>query len=315
MKLAGLGWVLVAALAAGASAVCGCAPCPETIVPLARLVAEHNANATAVPKLWALARIEATLYEKDSGLSFAWPAWGLPANPNGRLFLAKGQDKLGPHDFLLVGRQAGADVFRLGSSTEEGAYYFWYNYGDRGRAWWGQQALAGAPGVHGSPINPNDLLAVLGVCELPDDFTQPPTVALTMNTTPGKCAYVVTYIDRQPVTNRLLFRREMHVAWSNTGPRRPFLVNLFDNAGVRVMTARLRDYRPIDTGRADGPRPVMPTDIRITWPRAGTKVHIVLSGVTTTKGRRQACLMNKYLPSGLPVIQVDRHIRSKGAGR
>ena len=54
--------------------------------------------------------------------------------------------------------------------------------------------------------------------------------------------------------------------WSDKEPPLPSRVNIFDNAGRRVMTARLAGDRPIDVSSLDDPparSPVMPTDIDI----------------------------------------------------
>lgn len=300
--------ISISAAVLAALAACGC-ECPRQVVPLEQLVGEYNANAARVPRLWARGRIELTVRDPASGLSFTWGSAGRLAAPNALLLLAKNdKNPLGPHDFALIGRETAAmELFRMGVSTSEGVYYLWYGFGDRSGAWWGRTPLAGAPGVKGMAIDPNQLLAVLGVCELPDDFTQPPTVALSMSTDP--CAYVVTYIDRQPVTNRLLFKREMYFHWDRVKPRRPFLVRFFDAAGRRVMDARLKSYKPVAT---DGPVAQMPTDIEISWPEQRSRIHLVLSEMSAVRPwDRSACDFVDNLPGGVDrgrIIQVDRDV-------
>ena len=295
---------ILIALAASASVPLGCVECPKTSVPLGQLVAEYNANAAKVPSLWARARVTVKLKGVtvlDSG------------TPNGLLLLFKGKSKTGPHDFVLVGKEGPAELFRAGSSTIDGKYYFWGNFAGRGEARWGRNELAGAPGVEGMPIDPNQLLAVLSVCELPDDLTQPPTVAMTMNAEPGKCAYVVTYVDRQPVSNRILFRREVLFHWDDEKPRRPFRVNFFDTEGRRVLTAELKNYAPVKTADDEaGQPPLMPTDVLVEWidPTTHEKpasVRLRLSKMDATgRGAREACVFDP--PVGIPVIQVDRNM-------
>ena len=300
-------------------AAAGCQPCPEKLVSLDQLVAEYNANADAVPRLWARAKLSVTLADAD-GASFTWGSTSPLAANNGLLLLAKGREKLGPHDFVLIGRETLAvELFRLGSSTAEGVYYLWFRLGDRGGAWFGRHAYAGAPGIRQMPIDPMQLLSVLGVCALPEDATRLPAVAVSMQTTPGDCAYVVTYVDRQPVTGRILFQREVYFRWSNTEPRRAYKVNLLDPAGRRVMTARLKDYRPIDVSELDDPppaQPIMPTNIEIVSnPLPGVKVsvkriHMVLSEMTTKDiWERQQCRFDAARPGEIVPVQVDAHIR------
>jgi len=307
--------VLLALTAAGCPR-----PCPTTMVPLESLVAEYNANAASVPRLWARARIQLTL-TTPSGLGLTVGTVSPLDPPNALLLLSRGANPLGPHNFVLIGREtASLELLRVGSSAEEDVYYLWYGFGDRTRAWWGRNKFAGAPGVAEMPIDPNQLLAVLGVCPLPADFTQPPTVAMTMNATPGQCAYVLTYIDRQPVTRRLTFRREIHFRWDKDEPRRPFLVHFFDAEGRRIMTATLKDYRPIKAAHLPAPpaaASVMPTDIEINWPERKSRVHIVLSEMTTAdKWQVEACRFREHLPISMPpdhVVQVDEHLETQGA--
>ena len=295
---------------------CGPDPCPatDTIAPVHQVVSEYNANASRVSQVWAKARIAVTV--PKLGIPFTWGSTDADADPNGLLMLFKNeQNVLGPHDFVLIGRETGVEVFRLGCYVPDDMYYFWFGMGEEATLAHGRISLAGAPGVGGLPIDPLQVPSVLGICELPGDLIQPPIVAQTMNLTPGQCAYVLTYIDRQPQTNRLLARREVYFRWSDTELRRPFMVKLFDNRGVRVMTAEMTDYARIklkdDDGEATGP--VMATDVRISWPNEKSSVHIVLDKLNDTKGLPLGC----RLPDGLAVkkvIQVDRDI-PKGASR
>jgi hypothetical protein len=85
-------------------------------------------------------------------------------------------------------------------------------------------------------------------------------------------------------------------------------VDLFDAAGRRVMTARMKCYRPIDVSELDDPPdvvPVMPTQIEIVAnPFPGVKtfikrIHLVLSEMTAEdKWERSACDFEP--PAGIP---------------
>ncbi|MFW6132668.1 MAG: hypothetical protein ACOC8F_02135 [Planctomycetota bacterium] len=339
--------VRAVALAALAGALAGCPkPCPETAVGVDQLIAEHNANAAAVPRLWARARMRITLRDPQ-GRTFSWGSASPLATPNGLLLLGKGRNPLGPHDFVLVGRElAGVELFRVGSCAAQGVYYCWYRLGEASAAYWGRHEYAGAPGVDALPIDPNQLLAVLGVCAVPSDLTELPTVALTMQTDP--CAYVLTYVDRRPVSGQIGFRRKVYFRWSDDAPRRPFRVDLISPEGRRVLTARMSDYRPIagasagdaDAGvdpeawlggaepgddadaddaaerHAEAARPVMPTDIvieRVPWgddaDRAVAdvrRVHLRLSDMTTADKWDRGAC--RFDPPTERVVQVDRGV-------
>jgi hypothetical protein len=320
-----------AIIALAALAAAGCTECPKSFVSIDRLVGDYNANARRVPRLWARAKIAVRLAD-ERGWSLTWGSTSPLATPNGLLLLFKGEPP-GPHDFVLIGREvAGVEVFRAGSKRQqqmpglpapEDVYYFWYDLAGRGGAWWGLHKLAGAPGTAKLPINPNDLLAVLGVCELPSDLTALPGAALTLSRDP--CAYVLTCFDRQPGTRRIRFRREVLFHWSDDLPRRPYQVNFIDAHGRRVMTAELKRYRPIAQEEgAPGPAPVMPTDILIKpvpWATGSDgrpaphnplrSIHIVLSHMTTEpKGSPEACAFD---PPGGRAVRIDRGADAGGA--
>ncbi len=309
---------LAAACILAAVVLGGCVPPrPKTTLTRRQVIEQFNANAAAVPRLWARARIHLSINHK--GRRMSWGSTSSLAAPNGLLLMGKGASPLGPHDFVLIGRAAGAtELFRLGNSSQEGIYYMWYSFGDRAEARWGRDELAGAPGVD-MPIDPMAVLSMLAVTELPDDFTRLPTCVMTLAEKPY--AYVLTYVARQPVTGEILFRREVCCTWSDDKPPRPYQVSLFDAAGERVMTARLKGYREIDVpGAKEGAaRPVMPTDIQISWPAEKSSLHIALGEMTTAdKWDRRQVLFAPNIPPGIPledVVQVDADVSSGGAAR
>ena len=288
----------------------GCVePCPEKIADLDRLVAAYNANADAVPRLWARAKLSVAIEAEDAG-AFTWRS----GDPTCLLLLAKGPGRLGPCDFVLLGRESAAmELFRVGSSTSQGLYYFWYRFGSRAGAWVGRLDLAGAPGALRLPMDPTQLVSLLAVTPMPSDQTKLPAVALSMQDTPGECAYVVTLLDRQPVTGRVMFRRELLFHWTDAEPRRPYKVRLFDAAGRRVMTANLSNYRPIDVSSLDDPpavSPLMPTDIEVVCHRTPAqktyveRIRLVLSEMTAEdKWDRSAC--DFHPPAGVAPVRVD----------
>ncbi len=304
------------AICAIGTALCGCVRCPQTHVSIDQLVREYNAGAAAVPRLWARVKMDITLAD-EKGQTFTWRS----ATPNGLLLLAKADNRLGPHDFVLVGREMGQEMFRVGSSVTEGVYYCWYRFGGKGVALWGRQELAGAPGIKALPVEPYQLLAVLGICELPADFTKLPTVAMSMSKEP--CAYVLTYIDRTPISNRIGFRREVYFRWSDTAGRRPFLMNFFSADGRRVMTARMKNYQPVELAgveKAPLEPVVMPTDITIEVcgqeKSSIRRIHVVLSKMTTAdKWQRPAVRFSENLPPGIKKVQIDKHIGTGSAPR
>jgi hypothetical protein len=249
---------------------CPAQVCPATLVGIDRVVGEYNANAVAIPRLWARAKIDLQLVG-DKGQIVSWGS--ILGAGNGLLLFGKNAQNPAEPDFVLVGRESGRELFRLGASSGEGLYYVWYQLGQDGGAWAGHVDRAGAPGAEKFFVDPLGLLSVLGVLELPTARDRLPAVALSMSRNP--CAYVLTCIDRQPVTGQAVFKREIHINWSERDPRRPFQVVFFAPDGRRIMTARLANYQPVLGTKVRGRAAEIPTDITMVeedWP--GRKSHL-----------------------------------------
>jgi hypothetical protein len=307
-------------------AAAGCQPLPKAQVTLNTLVTEYNANAAGVPMLAAYAEIDFTVYHETTGL--ALPLW---SSSNGLLRMKKGPAALGTHDMVLIGREVSKQVLRVGTSSKDKVYYMWTLIPEA-QAMWGRIELAGAPGIKRLKIDPTGLQAVLGICQLPADQSVTPAVTLKMDTTPGRYAYVLGYVSRQPVSNNFVLRREFRfgwdekrpdwlaeVLWGKVRPRRLEEINFFDDRGRRIMSAAVSDYKPVDVSMLDNPPqtpPIMPTDIRITWfndrKRKTASVRLRLSQMTAEEiWDTEICEFMKNLPNDIPadkVIQVDKDI-------
>lgn len=270
----------------------GCTPCPESFVSQDALVAEYNANARRVPKLWARARIRATFTHK-SGLKFSWGSASPLVPSNGYVMLWKeggappgGESGPPKVNFVLIGREIGTELFRLGLDARAGLYYLWYDVGDERQAWFGRQKYAGAPGVIDIPIDPMQLVEILGVTELPDRPAAVPAVIMTRRRRP--CSYVVQYLKFQPVSGHLKIWREVLFRWSDKQPRRPYRIRLFDADGRCRVVADVRRYGRIAWNGPEDQAPIIPTDIRMTWPKIknvqpASSIHLTLSEMSTTR--------------------------------
>ncbi len=284
----------------------GCAQCPEKFVSLETLVSEYNANASQVPRLWARARIRVTI-----GRSPPWGSASPLATPNSLLLLEKGGSTSKPVDFVIIGKEI-TELFRVGTDSDAGLYYCWANLGNWGGAWFGRTKYAGAPGVAGIPIDPMQLVEILGITELPE--IRPgamPAVVMTLQNKPGDYAYAVRYLKPQPVSGHLKIWREVYFRWSDTEPRRPYQIRIYDAAGICRVVAEVADYKPIAT-HTDGEGPIMPTDIRITWPaiknvQTASSLHMRLSEMSTTHPFFKIVFdFRSHLPPGITnPVQVD----------
>jgi hypothetical protein len=272
----------------------------STIKPPEVVIAEYNAAAARLPRLWARAKIT---YKESST--------ALPLSADGLLALQKPHVPFRPADFFLMFKEAGNELGRLGVSTRDQAYYAWFQLGEKASCRWGRLALAGAPGVKGMPIDPTQIPAVLAICELPVDSTTPPFVAQRICFDPP--AYVLTYVGRQPITGRVLFKRDMYFRWSETEPRRAFRVDLFDENGLAVLTAELKDYQPVAREDVDDKTPAeMPTDILMRWKTTGGELRLKLSNMTTAdRVLPEAYRFFQWLPGPLKgrAKQIDAHLQ------
>jgi hypothetical protein len=246
MKTSRIGLVITAL----ALLLTGCTPCPTKSVGVEQLLGEYNANAAAIPKLWARATIDLTIID-DKGGAFNW---GTTIGASNGLLIT---GKTGPAtpDFVLVGRESGQEVMRLGTSSADNLYYAWYHFGDKGGAWSGRADRAAAAGATDIFVDPLTLVSLLGIIELPAG-----SVALRMERggfAAGPCAYVLTC--SQPGTN--ISKREIYFTWTQEGPRRVFQVICFGRDGQRVLTAKLSDYGSVSGADVHGQPAIVPTDI------------------------------------------------------
>ena len=110
-------WHLLLTLGAGLAPLAGgCCPPRPPIVSVERIVGDYNANANTVPRLWARADVRLTVTD----------AAGLPwryAPSTALLILQKGAAPLGPHNFVLIGKEPGQEVFRMRNSPDDQVYY------------------------------------------------------------------------------------------------------------------------------------------------------------------------------------------------
>jgi len=303
---------LIASALVAAMAPVGCIePMPTSRVTLGELVAEHNDNARAIPRVWARARIHTALPNPEGGAPISWGSTSPVALPNGLLLVDKGEGGADACSFVLIGRElAGVELFRFGVCRSENVYYFWHNVGGAPTAYWGSLDDAADATATALAIDPRDLLAVLGVTEMPAAQTNIPAVALTMDPTPGAYAYVLHHLVRLDREGRIGLRRQTHVRWSDTQPRHAFMTRFFNDVGTCVMTAQQMNYIPVADGDEATP-PVMPSLVQILWPSNNTRIDVALSEITAAdKWDAEACLFRKNLPAGITedrIIQMQPH--------
>ena len=88
------------------------APCPATHLSVEQIVADYNANAAAVPKLWSRVLINVDV-AGEKGQTVSWGS-NIGA-PNGLLMV--GKESPAAPDFVLIGRQTSHEILRIGASA------------------------------------------------------------------------------------------------------------------------------------------------------------------------------------------------------
>ena len=247
---------------------------PAAQADVGRLVGEYNANAAAIPKVWSRATIDLTVAD-DKGAPFNWGTQ-LGAS-NGILVAGKNP---GVADFVLVGRESGQEVMRLGTSSADNVYYVWYHFGDKGGAWIGRADGSGAAGASEAFVDPASLVGLLGIVELPAGPGQVSAFALCVGHPqalgPPKCeqpphAYVLAVGG-----SGTSYQREIYFDRNKGGgPQRPYKVVYFGRDGNPVLTAELSDYQPVGGTDVHGSQAVVPTQIVLNGnDGAGRKSHL-----------------------------------------
>ena len=262
--------------------------CPgfKTVKPIEAVIKNYNANATRLPRIWLRVDLTAVIREKPSDLI------GLPWTfSNGIIMIRKQDNRFAIPDFKLILKEAGKTVAQVGTSSNDRVYYMWQTLSNKIPSYFGELKYAGAPNVNKLPIDPIQLMSILCINELPADLTRAPFVTQRISSKP--CAYVLTYIDRQPVTNKFIARREIYFQRAVTVnpdgnevelPCRPFMVKIFDQKGFEVFTAKMSKYKPItleDVDDENQPYPVMPTNIEMKCNITGTWLKLNIKHLTT----------------------------------
>jgi len=295
-----------------------------------QIMDRRQANADAVPRLWARAKIEVTFLTKG-GLPVTFGSASPLAVPNGLLLI--GKDAGGaPTGYALVGREAGQEVFRFGTellraappvatpsnphppaSIPQAISYMWFRAGERAGAWYAEHSATTA--LAELPFDPLQVFAVFQVC---DPLLSATNSFITMERKP--CAYrlVRTAHSDQAANYGTVCHYETYLAWSDEAPPRAFMMKFFDTRGRRIVTAHLKDYKPIEVVPEEDPEtgeelplpevtPEMPTDIELVWEdwpgmekSSIRRIRLVLSEMTTeNKWHPDALKFRDNLPAGV----------------
>jgi hypothetical protein len=192
---------------------------------MAEVVAEINANNSALPTLFARHDFEANIVDRESKK-------GTFVNGDGVLLYKS------PRGMRLYGGKPGTDIFEIGSNEER---YWFALYPERSTMWWGWYRNLGKPCVdmRDLPVRPDMVLEVLGVGTIDTNFREPPAPVMRFNNDADSYMFVWNY----PLGDRWAAQKEI---WYDRASKLPRRVFLFNENGRVVVRAKLSNHAPVE---------------------------------------------------------------------
>ena len=211
MQRTALARVVVLLAAAGSAARAG-DPGPPVSAP-AEVIAAHNAWADAIRHVWSRAAVTINFPVGDKREQH---------DLDGHFFIAK------PDRLFVHGQVLGQDVFRLGMNAER--FWLWIRP-EVNTIWTGRR---GGKGERDLLLSPADLMAACGCQRI--DLARDAAAEFVA----GRRHYVLTE-QRRAGAAFLPARR----VWFDRATLRPVRVDLFDDAGRRLVMAELLTYESV----------------------------------------------------------------------
>lgn len=220
---------------------------------MGEVVSRVNANAQAIPTLWARHYFAGRVVDEKGHAEFL--------NAEGILLVYK------PGKMRLVARKVETTIFDLGTDGER----FWMIVPERADTmWWGWNRNIGRPCAKAIPLQPESLLQVLGIGEFDTDFTRPPVPVMRFSAADD--AYV--FVWNQPYRQRWAAVKEV---WYDRQTLRPRRVIVYDENGRAVLEATLERHERVEVeGKDRGQWPWVATLYNLSFPESGSKITLTL---------------------------------------
>jgi len=256
--------------------------------PMSKVVAQVNANNSAIPTLYARQEIQADLYDKSRNKSFY-------VNSSGDVFLRK------PRELLLRGRHdLAGKIFEIGSSDD----VFWFTvYGNQDERYWGHYKNLGKPCMEEMPVRPDLIGEVLGISAINTNLLEPPFPTMRFNHDAD--AYMLVWNARLPTQ----YYAEKEI-WYDRKTYLPLKVIIYDFDGRVLVRANLTNHRGVEV--ADQPKenwPRIATNYSLMFPQSKSTMVLKLSDmalVSKTGHPKAGTIVFKDDPEVSKVIQVDQ---------
>ena len=217
------GWPAARLLAAALTLFALTAPAfaAADVLPPGEVLARHNGWAARIPHLWARANLMLNFPKDETGEKRE------QHDLSGHLFLIK------PDRLFVHGEVLGKDVFKVGMDAER--FWLWIRP-EVNTVWTGRR---GGEGERRFILSPADLMTAIGLFRIDLDPDTPAEFVAQRD------HYVLT--ERYRGTAAPAPRRRI---WFDRETLRPARVDLFDEAGRRLLMAELLRYKPVGPGKA-----------------------------------------------------------------
>jgi len=255
--------------------------------PMAAVITQVNANAAAIPTLYARQEIQADLFDKSRNRSFY-------VNSSGDVFLRK------PRELLLRGRHdLAGKIFEIGSTED----VFWFTvYGQQDERYWGHYRHLGKPCMQEMPVRPDLIGEVLGITEISTNLLEPPFPTMRFNN--DQDAYMLVWNARLPT--QFYAQKEI---WYDRKTFLPLKVILHDFNGRVLVRANLQNHKPVEvSGVPQEKWPKIATRYDLLFPETKSTMILKLSDmalVSKTGHPKAGTIVFKDDPEVSKVIQVD----------
>jgi hypothetical protein len=256
--------------------------------PMAKVVAEINANNAAIPTIWARDYFAGMLVDEQKHIHHV--------NAEGLLLMSK------PASIRLVGNKPGVTLFDMGTDGKR----FWMSVPiEVDTMWWGNNKNIDRPCAQSIPIQPEGILEVLGVGEFDAaNLNQPPVPVMRFEADAD--AYV--FIWNHPQSDHWAATKEV---WYDRTTKRAFRVRLFDPNGRVAMEAELSDNKQIAIdGQPKEKWPWLARVYRLSFPDSGSKitlslVEVYLRSEEGAPTERSFVMPNPQRAGVSKVVQID----------
>ncbi|MCF7957642.1 MAG: outer membrane lipoprotein-sorting protein [Phycisphaerae bacterium] len=265
---------------------CGCwrpqKPLPpiQSPIPLHQAIDIYNGNIQSIRSFTAkLSQWEIQLYDNDKKYHFR--------EIGGKFFYTPpGENQQRAHLFLSALRPFGT-AWVLGSNDKE----YWMTIELNKSGLWGKYEHLGKPCASQVPIDPQYILEMVGLRQIPYQVDQPPYPVYKIY--PDH--YIIEYLE--PSDNGLWLQREIIISRRTD---RPEEINVYDPSGQRIGQSPIKKYKQLD-------KTWLPAEIELNYPTNKSFIRLKLSSFKFKDNIKPKLFTRPQNPPGIEDYQqIDK---------